>query len=88
VPGADLGKSCLERSLEHSGGVGTQLTPRTESSVLVICWIVGELDAQTSPPRKLITNVGWSRGTSSRVASTSAPCDKVHHESTIVIHFD
>ena len=49
----DLGKSCLERRLEHrSGVVGAQLKPGTQTRLLIIGCIVGELDAEMSPAGK------------------------------------
>jgi len=49
----DLGKSCLEGSLEHGSRVaGTQLKPGTQTRLLIIGRIVGELDAQMSPAGK------------------------------------
>jgi hypothetical protein len=48
-----LGKSCLEGGLEHgSWVVGAQLKPGTQTRLLIIGCIVGELDAQMSPAGK------------------------------------
>ena len=49
----DLGKSCLQGGLEHgSWVVGAQLKPGTQTRLLIIGCIVGELDAQMSPTGK------------------------------------
>ena len=46
----NLGKSCLERRLEHSSRVvGAQFQPGTQTRLLVIGCFVGELDAEMSP---------------------------------------
>jgi hypothetical protein len=50
----DLGKSCVE----HGRVAGAQFWPRTELRLLVIRRIVGELDAEMSPPGKLTTSIG------------------------------
>jgi len=55
----DLGKSCVERGLEHGSWVlGAQLQPGTEPRLLVIWCIVGEFDAQMPSPGKLTTSIG------------------------------
>jgi len=49
----DLGKSCLEGGVQHgSWVVGAQLKPGTQTRLLIIGCIVGELDAQMSPAGK------------------------------------
>src|SRR5215472_10007509 len=49
----DLGKSRVERGLEHrSWVVGAQLQPGAEPRLLVIWCSLGELDAQMPSPRK------------------------------------
>jgi hypothetical protein len=49
----DLGKSRVERGLEHRSWVlGAQLQPGTEPRLLVIWCIAGELDAQMPSPRE------------------------------------
>jgi len=55
----NLGKSCLERRLEHSSRVvGAQFQPGTQTRLLVIGCFVGELDAEMSPPGKLTMSIG------------------------------
>jgi len=49
----DLGKSCLERRLEHRSWIaGAQLKPGTQTRLLVIGRVVGELNAEMSPAGK------------------------------------
>jgi len=49
----DLGKSRVERGLEHGSRiVGARLKPGAEPGLLVIRRIVGELDAEMSPAGK------------------------------------
>lgn len=49
----DLGKSCVLAGLEHgSWVVGAQLEPGTQTRMLIIGCIVGELDAEMSPAGK------------------------------------
>ena len=55
----DFGKSGLERRLEHRGWVaGAQLKPGAQARLLVFGCVVGELDAEMSPPGKLTTSIG------------------------------
>jgi len=55
----DLGKSGLERGLEHRGWVvGAQLKPGAQARLLVIGCFAGELDAEMSPAGKLTTSIG------------------------------
>ena len=62
----DLGKSRVERGLEHgSRVVGAQLKPGAEPGLLVIRRIVGELDAEMSPARRISPAVASSHKTSS-----------------------
>src|SRR2546429_8959118 len=45
----DLGQACLERRLEHSSRVvGAQLQPGTQTWLIVIGCVAGELDAEMS----------------------------------------
>ena len=49
----DLGKSRVERGLEHrSWVVGAQLKPGTQTRLLIIGCIIGELDAEMSSAGK------------------------------------
>ncbi len=70
----DLGKPCLEGGLEDgSWVVGAQLKPGTQTRLLIIGRIIGELDAEMSSAGKTDVSIqGWGMGCGFRLLDPEA----------------